>query len=107
MNQYNAKHSKGIEILNKHKSRENQIDRDFKMNESISQNKLMSNSTYSNSSSKNGSRFSRKLLNDLDIGNDINMNVNDVHLNSHKNNNNFNMNNNRNNNYGKENMNDN
>jgi len=67
----------------------------------------MSNSTYSNSSSKNGSRFSRKLLNDLDIGNDINMNVNDVHLNSHKNNNNFNMNNNRNNNYGKENMNDN
>lgn len=83
MNQYNSKYSKGIEILNKHKTREEQIERNFKMSDSMSQNKLMSNSVYSNGSSKNGSRLSRKLLNDLDVGNDLNMNLNDVNLNNH------------------------
>lgn len=43
------------------------------MNESHSQSRLISN----------GSRLSKRLLNDLDLGNNINIDVNDVNLNNH------------------------
>lgn len=66
------------------------------MNESLSQSRLVSK----NSTISNGSRLSKRLLNDLDLGNNMNIDVNDVNLNNHMGYSHQYANNNLNNNYG-------